>query len=56
MFYINSKCDNGTETIDAFETRKEAETMLAEYRIAYRGTGTTLWLSQRATKEWREAS
>ena len=57
MFYINGKCDNDTETIDAFDTRKEALTMLAEYRIAYRGTpGYTLWISERATKEWREAS
>lgn len=56
MVYINGKSvyDNEVETIDQFSTRKEARTMLQEYKLAYGGS-YTLWLSQRATKEWRES-
>ena len=55
MVYINGKYQNGeTETIDQFETRKEAREMIKEYRMAY-GLDYTLWLSQRATNAWRNA-
>lgn len=50
--YINSRYQNEVETIDEFETRKEAKKMLEEYQISY-GAGYELWLSSRATKEWR---
>jgi len=55
MKYINFKLDSNSpiETIDQFETNKEARKMLKEYIIAY-GCGS-IWLSTRATKEWRES-
>jgi len=54
MVYINGKYQNQeTETVDEFETRKEAKEMIKEYRLAY-GPGWSLWLSQRSTKDWRE--
>lgn len=49
MTYINIKEDGGTETLDSFDTRKEAFAMLKEYRMAssyYSGA----YLSQRAVK------
>lgn len=54
MHYINYKYSNqtDTETIDEFETLKEAKAMIKEYRQAY--SEGELWLSNRATKEWRE--
>lgn len=52
--YINSKYQNEIETIDEFETRKEAIKMLSEYRMAY-DSGFELWLSNRSTKEWRDS-
>ena len=51
--YINIKTNNEVETIDEFDTRKEALKMLKEYRIAssfYSGA----YLSQRPTKDWNE--
>jgi len=57
MLYINIKTSqHSTETIDQFETRKEAREMLREYRIAYKETGLNLYLSTRSTKQWREES
>lgn len=51
--YINGRFENDSiETIDEFETYKEARDMLAEYRLSY-GSGWDLWLSQRSTNEWR---
>jgi hypothetical protein len=51
MYYINAKTDHGTETIDEFESYKEAREMLAEYRMAY---NMPVWISSRSTKAWRE--
>ena len=51
MTYINIKENGLTETLDSFQTRKEAFTMLREYRIAssyYKHA----YLSQRSTKGW----
>jgi predicted kinase len=54
MTYHNMRTPNGAiETIDAFETRKEAKETLADARMAYRHTGYVIYLSQRPTKEWR---
>jgi len=50
MKYINFKGPYGTETIDEFETMKEARTNLKEYRISDRSH--TYHISQRCTKEW----
>ncbi len=52
MTYLNIKTAEGVETIDAFETYKEAKEMRREYIIAsnfYSG----IYLSQRSTKAWR---
>lgn len=54
--YINGKYQGETETIDEFETRKEARRMIAEYRLAYQGSGFELWLSRRPCNAWRDAS
>lgn len=49
--YINLK---GTyrETVDEFDTRKEAIAMLREYRFA--SPGLSYYLSARCCKNWRE--
>lgn len=50
--YINIKEAGQVETLDEFETYKEAREMLKEYRMAssyYAGA----YLSQRCTKEWK---
>lgn len=54
MVYINTS--NGEketiiETIDEFETRKEARAMLKEYRLCMPGP---VWISQRACKGWNK--
>jgi hypothetical protein len=50
--YINTKQGGTVETVDEFDTAKEAREMLAEYRMASPGMG--YYLSSRCTKEWRE--
>ena len=54
MFYINTRYGGQTETIDEFETRKEAREMLTEYRLAAPVMG--YYLSIRCTREWRETA
>lgn len=52
MIYINIKENGKVETLDQFETHREAKAMLKEYRIAsyyYYGA----YLSSRCTKEWK---
>lgn len=51
--YINIKEQGQVETIDEFETRKEAKEMIKEYRLVY-NYGVLPYLSSRCTKEWRE--
>lgn len=53
MFYINTKTIDGVETVDQFETRKEAREMLSEYQMSAPEMG--YYLSTRATREWRES-
>lgn len=53
MTYINSKQGGTVETIDEFQTRKEAREMIAEYRMAF-GAGYDLYLSSRCAKDWNE--
>ena len=51
--YINIKENGKVETLDEFETYKEAKEMLKEYRLAhsyYYGA----YISSRCTKEWKE--
>lgn len=55
MKYINRKClycPQEIETVDEFESLKEAELMLIEYRVS--DTSGVYYISQRATKEWKE--
>ena len=57
MTYINWKSDGNShlvETIDQFETRKEARLMLAAYNLIDAYTGE-VYLSSRSTKEWRDS-
>lgn len=52
MIYINIKVKGKVETLDQFETYKEAWAMLKEYCIEspfYYGA----YLSSRCTKEWK---
>lgn len=52
MTYIQRKDANGLETIDQFNTRKEALAMLKEYRIA--DPYADYYLSSRACKNWKD--
>jgi hypothetical protein len=52
MIYINIRENGKVETLDQFETYREAMAMLKEYCIAstyYYGA----YLSSRCTKEWK---
>jgi hypothetical protein len=51
MIYIQRKDSNGLETVDEFETRKEARAMLAEYRLS--DPYGAFYLSSRCCKSWR---
>ena len=51
--YINMKEGGKVETLDEFESYKEAKKMLQEYRLAssyYSGA----YISQRCTKDWKD--
>lgn len=50
MQYIQRKENNQLETVDQFDTYKEARAMLTEYRIA--DPYAHHYISQRACKEW----
>ena len=52
MTYIQRKGDGYLETVDEFESRREAMKMLIEYRIA--DPYAHYYLSSRACKAWRE--
>jgi len=54
MTYINMKESGAVETVDEFETRKEAREMLAEYRMAF--GYCELYLSTRCTQDWKNSS
>ena len=51
MVYINQKQFGYTETVDEFDTPKEAREALREYQMAFHGGG--MYISSRATKWWR---
>lgn len=51
MKYINMKSSYGIETVDQFETYKEAKLMVQEYRIS--DPSNHYYISSRSTKEWR---
>jgi hypothetical protein len=50
--YIQFNGDEGLETVDEFSTYKEAKEALKDYLAL----GGYYYLSNRACKEWREAS
>ena len=50
MIYIQRKDAQRLETVDQFETRKEARAMLKEYQLSDRCA--EYYLSQRACKDW----
>lgn len=51
MVYIQRKGAGYLETVDQFETRKEARAMLSEYQLS--DYSAIYYLSSRACKEWR---
>lgn len=51
MVYIQRKEGMTLETVDQFETRKEAREMLKEYQQSDRGA--LYYISQRPCKHWR---
>ena len=53
MFYIQRRGDGYLETVDEFETRKEALAMLREYQMIGDSSGT-YYLSTRPCKAWLE--
>jgi hypothetical protein len=52
MYYIQRKDSRELETVDEFETRKEARAMLAEYRMS--DPSAHYYISTRACKDWRD--
>ena len=53
MVYIQRKDNNGDlETVDEFETRKEAREMVKEYRIS--DHSASFYMSSRACKDWKD--
>jgi hypothetical protein len=52
MHYIQRKDARQLETVDEFDTYKEARAMLAEYRMA--DPAATYYISSRPCKAWRE--
>jgi len=51
MIYIQRKDAYGLETVDEFETRKEAKEMLKEYQLSDKAA--SYYLSSRACKAWK---
>lgn len=51
--FIQRKGQGYLETVDEFDTRKEARAMLAEYRMSDRSA--EFYISTRPCKAWREA-
>ena len=52
MKYIQRKDGKMLETVDEFETFKEAKAMVKEYRLS--DSSAEYYISSRACKEWRE--
>lgn len=51
MIYIQRRDCNGLETVDEFQTRREAREMLREYRIS--DLSARYYLSTRACRAWK---
>jgi len=52
MLFIQRKDGNNLETVDQFETRKEAREMVREYAIS--DPDATFYISTRACKHWKD--
>ena len=52
MFYIQRKDSHSLETVDQFDTRKEAHLMLTEYQMA--DPTASHYVSARPCNAWRE--
>ena len=52
MWYINIKNNGSVETVDEFETAKEARAMRIEYQMG--DSYNLYYLSKRCTKEWKD--
>jgi hypothetical protein len=52
MYYIQRKDGKDLETVDQFDTRKEAREMLKEYRLS--DPSAHYYLSTRACKTWKD--
>ena len=52
MYYIQRKGQGYLETVDEFETLKEARAAIKEYQLA--DHSAEYYISSRACKEWRE--
>lgn len=50
MKYIQRKDQYGLETVDQFDTSKEAKEMLKEYRLS--DSSAEYYISQRPCKDW----
>lgn len=53
--YINQRYQGVVETVDEFDTHKEARETIKEYRASI-GHGIEYWISNRACKQWHEDS
>jgi len=53
MNYIQRKDGKHLETVDQFDTRKEACAMVKEYRMS--DPSAYYYISKRACKDWRDA-
>jgi hypothetical protein len=51
-WFINREGQGYKETVDEFDTHKEARTMLAEYRMA--DSSARHWISSRPCKGWND--
>lgn len=51
MLYIQRKAGKELETVDEFETRKEAREMLKEYRLS--DNSAYYYISSRCCKHWK---
>ena len=51
MKYIQRKDEKYLETVDEFETYKEAKAMLKEYRLC--DTSAVYYISSRCCKDWK---
>jgi len=52
MYYIQRKDKNQLETVDQFDSYKEASAMLAEYQLS--DPTAQHYISQRACKDWND--